>query len=151
ELGKRDYYENTKIALRPFRRNVAYFGIDVDQLMQHDPALAGEMMREFSGRLARGELRPLPYRCFAAEEVHSAFRLMQQSGHIGKIVVTPPAPLPAVASRQIEPFSVSHEGAHLVVGGLGGFGMATAAWLARRGARTIVLTSRRGVPDAAAE
>ncbi len=151
ELGKRDYYENTKIALRPFRRNVAYFGIDVDQLMQHEPMLAAEMMQTLSTRLARGELRPLPHRCFAADEVHSAFRLMQQSGHIGKIVVTPPTALPASASRQAESFAVSSAGAHLVIGGLGGFGLATAAWLARRGARTIVLASRRGVADAAGE
>ena len=26
ELGKRDYYENSKIALRPFRRNVSTSG-----------------------------------------------------------------------------------------------------------------------------
>lgn len=152
ELGKRDYYENTKIALRPFRRNVAYFGIDVDQLMRHEPALAAQMMRELSARFSRGELRPLPYRCFAAWEVQSAFRLMQQSGHIGKIVVTPPTSVPATTqSRRAASFSVSGDGAHLVVGGLGGFGMATATWLARRGARTIVLASRRGVPDVAGE
>ena len=33
ELGKRDYVTNTHIGLRPFRRNLTYFGVDVDQLM----------------------------------------------------------------------------------------------------------------------
>ncbi len=28
ELGKRDYYGNTRIGLRPFRQNLTYFGID---------------------------------------------------------------------------------------------------------------------------
>lgn len=36
ELGKRDFYANTKIGLRPFRRNVSYFGIDLDQILLHD-------------------------------------------------------------------------------------------------------------------
>ncbi|HUE30548.1 MAG TPA: zinc-binding dehydrogenase, partial [Verrucomicrobiae bacterium] len=28
ELGKRDFYENSRLGLRPFRNNIAYFGID---------------------------------------------------------------------------------------------------------------------------
>ena len=138
ELGKRDYYENSKIALRPFRRNVSYFGIDVDQLMQHDPRLAQDLMTELVEQLERGELHPLPYRRFDAAETLPAFRLMQQSGHIGKIVVTPPAPGEIAARPHAEPFAASPNGAHIVIGGLGGFGMATATWLADHGARTLV-------------
>ena len=37
ELGKRDFYENTHIGLRPFRNNISYFGIDADQLMLERP------------------------------------------------------------------------------------------------------------------
>ena len=33
ELGKRDYVTNTHIGLRPFRRNLTYFGVDVDQVI----------------------------------------------------------------------------------------------------------------------
>src|SRR5690606_6500936 len=51
ELGKRDFYENTRIGLRPFRNNISYFGIDADQLMRERPALTrrlfGEMMALF--------------------------------------------------------------------------------------------------------
>ncbi|GLA98441.1 type I Iterative Polyketide synthase (PKS) [Aspergillus tubingensis] len=35
---------------------------------------------------------------------------------------------------------------YLITGGTGGIGLATAAWLAQRGARNIVLVSRRGLP-----
>ena len=36
ELGKRDFYMNTHLGLRPFRRNLTYFGVDIDQLIvQH--------------------------------------------------------------------------------------------------------------------
>ncbi len=31
ELGKRDFFENTPIGLRPFKSNISYFGIDADQ------------------------------------------------------------------------------------------------------------------------
>ena len=33
ELGKRDYVTNTHIGLRPFRKNLCYFGVDVDQVI----------------------------------------------------------------------------------------------------------------------
>ena len=53
ELGKRDFYENTRIGLRPFRNNISYFGIDVDQLMRERPAFARRMIRDLL-RAVRG-------------------------------------------------------------------------------------------------
>lgn len=40
ELGKRDFFENTPIGLRPFKDNISYFGIDADQLLNGRPELA---------------------------------------------------------------------------------------------------------------
>jgi NAD(P)-dependent dehydrogenase (short-subunit alcohol dehydrogenase family)/acyl carrier protein len=42
---------------------------------------------------------------------------------------------------------LSPEASYLVTGGLSGFGLQTAAWLASRGARHLVLLSRRGQPE----
>jgi acyl transferase domain-containing protein/NADPH:quinone reductase-like Zn-dependent oxidoreductase/NADP-dependent 3-hydroxy acid dehydrogenase YdfG/acyl carrier protein len=144
ELGKRDFYANTRLGLRPFRRNVSYFGIDADQLLAGQPGLAGELMGELMERFASGTYRPLPHRALAAGEIEDAFRLMQQSGHIGKIVVRPPEVAAAAASPQRAAFRASADGAHVVIGGLGGFGLRTAVWLADHGARTIVLAGRSG-------
>ena len=146
ELGKRDYVANTHIGLRPFRRNLSYFGVDLDQVLQHQGEDGARMFREVMALFADGGLRPLPYQPFAAEETSDAFRLMQQSGHVGKIVVTPPAP-GSVARIQRNAFTVSPEGVHLVTGGLGGFGIEAARWLADRGARRILLVGRSGKPS----
>ena len=37
ELGKRDFYENNRIGLRPFRHNIRYFAVDADQIMALRP------------------------------------------------------------------------------------------------------------------
>ncbi|GMA78478.1 hypothetical protein GCM10025880_48950 [Methylorubrum aminovorans] len=71
---------------------------------------------------------------------------MQQSGHVGKIVVTPPVP-GSVARVRRNAFTVSEKGVHLVTGGLGGFGIEAARWLADRGAKRIVLVGRSGKPN----
>jgi acyl transferase domain-containing protein/NADPH:quinone reductase-like Zn-dependent oxidoreductase/NADP-dependent 3-hydroxy acid dehydrogenase YdfG/acyl carrier protein len=147
ELGKRDFYENTRIGLRPFRNNISYFGIDADQLMSERPELTrrlfGEVLALFNERL----LFPLPYQAFAADEVIDAFRHMQQARQIGKIVVTyddgVPDTVPPKSTKKPR-LELSAEASFLVTGGLSGFGLRTAEWLADRGARHLVLFGRRG-------
>ena len=147
ELGKRDFYENTRVGLRPFRNNLSYFGIDADQLMSARPDLTQRLFTEVLALFEQGVLHPLPYRAFDATEVVDAFRHMQQSKHIGKIVVTygngvqGAHTLPKTDTRRLE---LSADATYLVTGGLSGFGLRTAEWLADRGARHLLLLSRRG-------
>ncbi|MEI2298060.1 type I polyketide synthase [Ensifer sp. MJa1] len=149
ELGKRDYYADSKIGLRPFRRNVSYFGIDADQLLVNQPKLTKRIFTEIGALFEEGKLTPLPYRAFDFDEIGNAFRLMQNAGHIGKIVVLPPvAGQHRVAKRPHGGIKVDANGTHLVVGGIGGFGLAAANWLVEKGAKKIALCSRRGQVDA---
>ena len=153
ELGKRDYQENTRIGLRPFRNNISYFGIDADQLMKERPELSGQLFREVMALFDKGALHPLPCHRFEAEEIVDAFRYMQQSLHIGKIVVTyrngiAPVHVPQQGGRKLE---LPADATYLVTGGLSGFGLKTAQWLAARGARSLVLISRSGPVAAEAQ
>lgn len=147
ELGKRDYVQNTALGLRPFRRNLSYFGVDLDQLLAANLPLVERLLAEIATHFGTGSLSPLPHRAFDWHEVDRAFHLMQSAGHVGKIIVRPAArPLATrVAHVPFQPKA----GVHLVVGGAGGFGFEAASWLADRGAKTIVIASRRGViePD----
>jgi acyl transferase domain-containing protein/NADPH:quinone reductase-like Zn-dependent oxidoreductase/acyl carrier protein/short-subunit dehydrogenase len=147
ELGKRDFFENTPLGLRPLRNNISYFGIDADQLLTGRPALAARLFAEVMALFADGTLAPLPYRCFTADRVVDAFRVMQQARHIGKIVVSladarPPIEPPELTSQ---PLALSGDVTWLVTGGLSGFGLETARWLAARGVRHLVLLGRRGL------
>ncbi|MEZ5479931.1 MAG: SDR family NAD(P)-dependent oxidoreductase [Thiolinea sp.] len=147
ELGKRDFYENSRIGLKPFRNNISYFGIDADQLLIERPALAGRLFREMMALFEEGVLRPLPHRVFSAHRIQEAFRYMQQSRQIGKVIVSFNA-APPVAELAPEPartLQLETNGSYLVTGGLSGFGLRTAQWLADKGAGTLVLLSRRGV------
>ncbi|WP_322062768.1 SDR family NAD(P)-dependent oxidoreductase [Paraburkholderia sp. J63] len=156
ELGKRDFYENTRIGLRPFRNNISYFGIDADQLMSQRPDLTRRLFGEMMALFQEGVLHPLPYHAFDANDIVDAFRHMQQARQIGKIVVTYRRGLQAsAAQKSAEPASELHlstEASYLVTGGLSGFGLRTAQWLADKGARHLVLVSRSGpVADEARE
>lgn len=147
ELGKRDFFENTPIGLRPFKDNISYFGIDADQLLIARPDLAARLFREVMGLFHEGVLSTLPCRVFPAERVVDAFRVMQQSRHIGKVVVSfdearvvvrqPRVTAPAVSLRE--------DATYVVTGGVSGFGLESARWLVEHGAGNLVLLSRRGL------
>ena len=145
ELGKRDFYENTRMDLKPFRNNISYFGVDADQLLAHEPELSHRLMGEVVTLFNEGVFRPLPYTAFTATDVQAAFRYMQQSRHIGKVVVT--RSLNGMSVRNTathEPLILNPEASYLITGGMSGFGLATARWLVTRGARHLVLAGRSG-------
>ncbi|MFD4840010.1 SDR family NAD(P)-dependent oxidoreductase [Achromobacter sp. NPDC058515] len=154
ELGKRDFYENTRIGLRPFRNNISYFGIDADQLMNERPELTQRLFAQMMDLFRQGALHPLPYCAFDANDIVDAFRYMQQARQIGKIVVTYRNGIGGVhaPARQAAPgLALPAQASYLVTGGLGGFGLRTAQWLADKGARNLILISRGGPASAAAQ
>jgi acyl transferase domain-containing protein/NADPH:quinone reductase-like Zn-dependent oxidoreductase/acyl carrier protein len=153
ELGKRDFYENTRIGLRPFKDNITYYGIDADQLMVERPELTSRLFKEVMALFEQGVIKPLPYRAFPADRVVDAFRYMQQSKQIGKIVISfedNGVPAPTRAEKP-KPLRLAQDATYLVTGGGSGFGLKTALWLAERGAGHLVLLSRRGAEAPEAE
>ena len=151
ELGKLDYYANTMVGLRPMKENIAYFGIDVDQLIKAQPELSSRLFGEMLEGFYAGHYHAIPFRSFDGDEVIDAFRHMQKSGHIGKIVVRPQAAqtVPSHAAAYAR-FAASSDGVHIIVGGLGGLGLEVAEWLVDRGASAIALVGRRAAPAAEA-
>ncbi len=147
ELGKRDFFENTPIGLRRFKDNISYFGIDADQLLTGRPKLAARLFSEVMALFRECALSPLPYRVFAAERVVDAFRVMQQGRHIGKIVVSLADARPQIEQAAAAPQAARFEqkSTWLVTGGLAGFGLESARWLAARGVGNLVLIGRRGI------
>ena len=125
-------------------RNIQYSGVDIDELLQHDRGLIERIMAKISDAFRRRELVPLTYTMMEGSETGRAFRSLQASDHVGKIVVRPSR----LARADVDQLAFkARPGTYIVIGGTGGFGFATAQWLARKGATTLVLASRRGVVE----
>ena len=155
ELGKRDFYMNSKIGLRPVRHNVSYFAIDADELVSQHPDIAAALLSDLRRLFDEGALHPLPHMTLPFSEVVDAFRLMRASGHIGKIVLVPD-PEGLSVTRERDHTTLRDDRSFVVTGGVGGFGLATARWLVAAGARHLALLGRRGlatpgIDDAVAE
>ncbi|MGV9879934.1 SDR family NAD(P)-dependent oxidoreductase [Streptomyces sp. NPDC003006] len=141
ELGKRDIHTDGHLAMRAFRHNTAFFGVDLLRLLaQHSLRTAG--LREFWDDIETGVCTPLPHRDYPADRVEEAFRVLRHSRHIGKVVVTFDEP-PAVEHLP-RPAPLDPGATYLITGGLTGLGAAIARHLAARGARHLALLGRRG-------
>ncbi|MFI6457826.1 type I polyketide synthase [Streptosporangium amethystogenes] len=130
EMGKTDLRDPDEIAKA--YPGVAYQAFD---LLRLEPDRVQRMLVELVGLFERGVLQPLPVTCWDIRQAPRAFRFMSQARHVGKIVLTVPAPF-------------DPEGTVLITGGTGTLGSFVARHLVHRhGARRLLLTSRRG-PDA---
>ncbi|WP_255305791.1 type I polyketide synthase [Streptomyces sp. Wb2n-11] len=150
ELGKRDLYANTPMLLGPFRRNIAYFGVDVATLPEQLPEVAASEFTELCRRVTDGRYRPLPHQVYAADAVADAFRSLRHSKHLGKIVIDLGEPV--AVEQPVPPMEPDPTGSYVVTGGLSGLGAALAENLVQRGAQHLVLVGRRGAgsPEAPA-
>jgi acyl transferase domain-containing protein/acyl carrier protein len=142
EIGVRDIYEDSRIGLLPFQRNLTYSAIDLTRLAAERPAQFASLLRQVLDRFASGALEPLPVTCFPIARAEEAFRYMAKAQHIGKIVIEVDDDV--LIERLASPASTfDGEATYLITGGLGGLGLGLAEWMHGEGARHLVLLGRR--------
>jgi myxalamid-type polyketide synthase MxaB len=115
------------------RPDVKYFTFDLGAVIARDyeeSIRTGEQIRTL---FETGVLRPVPLTTFAITNAAEAYRFMQQTKHIGKVVLT-----------LSETPTVRDDASYLVTGGLGGLGLKVAGYLVSVGARHLVLAGRSG-------
>ncbi|WP_236595058.1 type I polyketide synthase [Saccharothrix sp. 6-C] len=106
-------------------------------LAEAGPERLGEVLAEVVRLLVADELEVPPITAWDLRRAREAFRHMSQAGHVGKIVLTVPAPL-------------DPDGTVLVTGGTGTLGLLVARHLVTaHGVRKLVLASRSGGPSVA--
>lgn len=133
ELGKRGILSVEQVhATRP---DVTYHTFALDESIVHQPEEVAEALAACVDAGRQSHIRPLPAIPYTLDRAPQAFRLMQQGQHTGKIILTIP---PSTASV------LSTDGVYLIVGGLGGLGLAVAQRLVELGARQLVLMGRSG-------
>ncbi|MBX3611471.1 MAG: SDR family NAD(P)-dependent oxidoreductase [Hydrogenophaga sp.] len=141
EIGKRDIWTAERfIQERPQAR---YHAIDLNAQRYENPVAAQALFRQVIALANAGEISALPHHTFDLSRGAQAFRFMAQARHIGKVVLTRHDSLSASMEM------LAADASYLVTGGLSGLGLITAARLAERGARHLVLVGRRAPGDAA--
>jgi myxalamid-type polyketide synthase MxaB len=144
EIGRTGIWDESQVArLKP---DAAYFAFYLGDIVDEQPGLIQEMLRELMASVQAGALKPLPHRVFPIQEAIGAFRYMAQAKHIGKIVLSQEE-----GTLQLSNGLIHSNATYLITGGLGGLGLKVAEWLVTQGAQHLVLVGRRGAAGVARE
>ncbi|HRI70599.1 MAG TPA: SDR family NAD(P)-dependent oxidoreductase, partial [Polyangium sp.] len=150
EIGKRDYYENKQIGLRPFLRNLSFSLVDLRSMILDEPARVGELLRELMVMFADDRLKPIPTRAFPISRAAEAFQHLAQAKNIGKIALVLDDPeAQIIPTRRTSAIEIYPDRSYLITGGLGGLGLSVARGFVDKGARNVVLVGRRRPNEAA--
>ncbi|MEE8526152.1 MAG: SDR family NAD(P)-dependent oxidoreductase [Thermoanaerobaculia bacterium] len=136
EIGKRGIWDAEQVA--EARSDVSYSVFDLAELSRSAPEQLRRRLGELLAEFGEAGLHPLRRSVFPWSEAIAAFRTMAQAKHVGKIVLRGP----------VVPPEIRGDGSYLITGGLGALGLQVARWLVERGARHLVLVSRRQAADA---
>jgi polyketide synthase 12/epothilone polyketide synthase D len=142
EIGKTDIYRNRKLGMRPLRKSISLFGVDLFKALQERTDLGPSLLREVLRRFASKDLNALPHRVFPVARVADAFRYMAQAKHVGKLIVSMQDVKGLPVECRPRSAAIDAGASYLITGGLGGFGLAAADRLSRRGARHLALVGR---------
>ncbi|MBM3460442.1 MAG: zinc-binding dehydrogenase, partial [Armatimonadetes bacterium] len=87
EIGRTAIYQNHSLGLFPFRRNLSYFAVDMNEVCRQRPDTVRGIMEALLAGIVEGRFQPLPTQRYAPEQAEAAFRSMMQRRHLGKVVL----------------------------------------------------------------
>lgn len=146
EIGRYDIFKNSKLGMNAFVGGTTFRAIFLDEMLDM-PAEQKIIHQLIDKDLRSGIIQPLLSTVFSVNEIEQAYRYMSTGKHVGKVMIqlrqneTSLSTVPICANTKV--YCKSNL-VYIIAGGLGGFGLELADWLIMRGARILVLNSRRG-------
>ncbi|MGE0578446.1 SDR family NAD(P)-dependent oxidoreductase [Reyranella sp.] len=145
----RNMHYGAQLEYGALQRGILFSAFDLGAVAIADPEYVSGLLEELAPLFERGVLRPVPYRQTPPERLSETVRSFRKVAHVGKFVVSGAAGAVDLAPG-MGGLKLRGDSTYLVSGGLTGFGLATARWLADGGARHLVLVGRRGAATAEA-
>ncbi len=132
EIGNKEILSQEYLA--NYFPGIKYYPFHLGQYRESHPQEIQKMFQILLDQLNREEFRIVSYQVYPATDAIPMFRKMQRAEHIGKLVLK-------IGDRS-ESELISPDGTYLVTGGLGGIGIKLIQWLAKKGAKFIVILTR---------
>ncbi|KAI0427216.1 hypothetical protein F5Y09DRAFT_316941 [Xylaria sp. FL1042] len=149
-VGGTDMQDSKALTSFSFSKCANFSSFDMSLVLDADPVLGRELMETVHRYYREGLIGPV--RPFSATNVAKLDQVLlgfSKGTHIGKLVVTfqdPKALVRMPLAPSSQPVVRFHpEACYIVVGGLGGLGRSIVRWMCERGARNLVILSRRGI------
>lgn len=164
EIGLSDIESRSRISMATFARGVRFESLELNYMRKTDPArlddLFARAMRSVFGGGGNGQQQQgggglqlkTPINSFPLSRIEEAMRFMQSGKHIGKLVIEcNPDDVVRVVQPPRPAAKFAHDATYVVSGGFGGLGLEIIRWMVERGARNLIVPSRRGPADEASK
>ncbi|XP_013112283.2 fatty acid synthase [Stomoxys calcitrans] len=148
EIGKFDMANDSKLGMRCFLKELTFHAVLADRLVDTADDEIAHLKHLIDVDIAAGIIQPLPATVFPAHEIEQAFRYIAGGKHIGKVLIQireNPEDEFTMPVKVVKYLYFKPDLCYIIPGGLGGFGLELADWMILRGARKIVLSSRKGI------
>lgn len=146
DVGRVDVQQSSTMGMEVFQRSATFSSFDLGVVVDAQPQLARVLMDALEDHYRAGRISSIP-EISASDVAHLDQVLLgfSKGTHIGKLVVTFTDPnslvkmVPAVPRARFDP-----EAQYVLTGGFSGLTRAIMDWMAERGARHLLVLSRRG-------
>ncbi|KAI9683713.1 MAG: hypothetical protein M1822_005903 [Bathelium mastoideum] len=145
EVGKQDIQDRRHLPMAKFTDDTSFFAVDLIHIVDRKPSLAGELLQKTISLFSDGKISlPVDFRIYDAGRIEEAFRFMQSGKATGKAVFQlSPDNVAPIIQGNVSTYRLDENATYVISGGLGGLGKSAAAWMVQKGARNLVLLSRR--------
>lgn len=148
EIGKKDIVDRNKLSMEPFDRGCSFRAVDLSYFKVFTDTLVESLLKQVFDLVLDGRIKPIrPISYYGFDAIPDALAQLRSGKHIGKMVITK---LDGTNTKVLVKFPVPilqlrSDCSYLIVGGLRGLCGSLAVYMARCGARHIIVCSRTDV------
>ena len=143
--GTDDTSYHTQLDVKATGRGVRFAPVDMAVLAQRRPRYVQDLLRKIFSYFETGDFSPLPVSSLPISDIQKAFRELQHGNKTGKVVLE--AGPNSTVNLKIQPLRLKADATYVLVGGLGEVGKRLCRYIQFKGARTVVIFSRRRMSD----
>ncbi|CAG2172536.1 unnamed protein product, partial [Oppiella nova] len=132
EIGKFDMFQNRKLGMFDFLRDIQFIGVGLDAACMKNPNFLPDFYVWMHKNCTNGCVKPYNYTLYNASDADKALRFMTTGKHIGKVVLkmrdeetdkrSPKLIKPAPYIQTTVKTFFNPSKVYIITGGLGGFG-----------------------------
>ncbi|KAI0502734.1 hypothetical protein F5B22DRAFT_640677 [Xylaria bambusicola] len=149
DVGRTDVQDSQALAMGSFEKCASFSSFDLSLVLKANQELGRELMQTVHSYSRDGLIGPVhPFTATDVSKLDQVLLKFSKGTHVGKLVVTfqDPQTLVRMPSSPSQPqFRFDSVACYIVVGGLGGLGRSILRWMCERGARNLVILSRRSI------
>ncbi|KAH7376169.1 hypothetical protein B0T11DRAFT_314546 [Plectosphaerella cucumerina] len=143
EIGKVDMQNGRHLDMSPFSRCATISGVDILSLAAYKKDVYRAALEASLRLISEGTVKTVsPVHVYSIAEMEKPLRQLQHGTHMGKFIVVPTPDAQVKVITQPRAVCLDPESTYMIVGGVTGIGRAVATWMAQKGARNLVVTSR---------